>query len=164
MRYWLLAVIIVIALPREVEAQCVVYKVITDGKVNSESKDIQVLVQVHANRGNKNSEAVAAPEGDRFHIEVGFDTFVSVHFFGAHNCSRRPTGVDVFLLVGGAAKQTVRLSLKDDFTFDEKLDEWHTKTPVVLNEHGAASSVPGAAATRSISRTGRNQLLSGSPR
>jgi len=74
------------------------------------------------------------PEGNRFHIAVGFDTFVSVHLFGAHNCSRRPTTIDVILLVGGVGKQTVNLSLERDFTWDEKLAEWRVKVPVVLGE------------------------------
>ena len=94
------------------------------------------------------------PEGDRFHIEVGFRhlSFRSISSVRTIALGIR-LRVIFFLLVGGVAKQTVRLSLKDDFTFDEKLDEWQTKAPVVLNEHGAASSVP-EAATRAISRTG----------
>jgi len=127
-----LATIMMLGLTRETDAQCVVLKVSVDGQVHSDSKETQVLVRVHANRGKKTSEAVGAPEGDRFHIAVGFDTFVSVHLFGAHNCSRHPTAVDVVLLVRGVPKQTVNLSLERDFTWDEKLDEWRTKVPVVL--------------------------------
>ena len=126
----LLATIMMLGLPRELDAQCVVLKVTVDGEVHSE--EAQILVRVHANRGKKTSEAVATPEGDRFHIAVGFDTFVSVHLFGAHNCSRHPTAVDVNLLVGGVAKKTVKLSLEHDFTWNEKLTEWRTKVPVVL--------------------------------
>lgn len=133
-RCLLLATIAMLGLPRSTDAQCVVYKVTVDGEVHSAAKDTQVLVRVHANRGKKTSEAVGTPERNQFHISVGFDTFVSVHLFGAHNCSRHPTAVDVILLVDGTAKQTVKLSLDRDFTWDEKLAEWRTKVPVVLSE------------------------------
>ena len=128
----LLATIVMLGLPRRTVAQCVVYKVTVDGEDRSVPNDTQVLVRVHASRGKKTSEAVATPEHNEFHISVGFNTFVSVHLFGAHNCSRHPTGVDVILLVGGAAKQTVKLSLDRDFKWDEKLAEWRTKVPVTL--------------------------------
>ena len=133
-RYLLIVTTLVLALPRGVDAQCVVYKVVVDGEVYSPSKAAQVLVRVHANRGKKTSETLGTLEDDHFHITVGFDTFVSVHLFGAHNCSRRPTVIDVILLEDGVAKQTINLSLKGDFRLDEKLDEWHTKVPVTLGK------------------------------
>jgi hypothetical protein len=140
-RCLLVPAILVLGLHREMEAQCVVFKVTVDGEVHSASKDTQVLVRIHANRGKKVSEATATPEGGRFHIAVGFDTFVSVHLFGAHNCSRQPTAIDATLLVGGAPKQTVELSLERDFNFDKKLAEWHTKVPVVLGGDATSSSI-----------------------
>jgi hypothetical protein len=133
-RCLLVITILMVGLHRDMEAQCVVYKVTVDGDVRSDLKDTQVLVRVHANRGKKVSEATATPEDGHFHIAVGFDTFVSVHLFGAHNCSRQPTAIDVVLLVGGVSKQTVELSLERDFSFDKKLAEWRTKVPVVLGK------------------------------
>lgn len=132
-RCFLLGTILTFGLSRNLDAQCVVYKITVDGKVHSDSKDTQILVRVHANKGNKTAEIVTSPEGDRFHTEIGFDTFVSAHLFGAHNCSRHPTGVDVILIDGGVAKQTVKLSLERDFTWDERLTEWRTKVPVVID-------------------------------
>lgn len=138
-RWLLIFIIVLFGFHQELDAQCVVFKITVDGDVYSDSKDAQVLVRVHANRGKKISESTATPEAGRFHIEVGFDTFVSVHLFGAHNCSRQPTAIDVILLVGGIPKQRVELSLKRDFNWDEKLAEWHTKMPVVLGKKKATS-------------------------
>lgn len=132
-RCFLIVMLLMLAAERNIRAQCVVFKVIVDGEVHSELNNTKVLVRVHANKGKKTSESVAVPEANRFHIEVGFDTFISVHFFGSHNCSRRPTDVDVILLVKESPKQTVRLSLERDFARDEKIPEWHTKKPVVLS-------------------------------
>jgi hypothetical protein len=55
-RCLLLVTIVMLGLHRDVQAQCVVFKVVVDGDARSESKDTQVLVRVHANRGNLSLE------------------------------------------------------------------------------------------------------------
>ena len=128
----LIVLIILLGSCEPAAAQCVVMSIVVDGKVHSAGNQVKVMVRVHANRGEKVSESTAAPREDSFHITVPFDTFVSVHFFGAHNCSRRPTTADVLLVVGGAVKRTIKLSIKDDFTWDQKRDEWRVKAPLTL--------------------------------
>jgi hypothetical protein len=63
--------IMMLGLPRDMDAQCVVLKVIVDGQAHSDSRATQVLVRVHANRGKKTYEAVTAPQENHFHVAVG---------------------------------------------------------------------------------------------
>jgi hypothetical protein len=128
----LLAATAVVVMCKETTAQCVVYSVVVDGEVRSVAKEQTVIVRVHTNNGKKSFEARTTPERGAFHVNVPFDTFVSVHLFGAHNCSRRPTAVEVILLADGSTKQTVKLSIEHDFTLDSKTAEWHVKVPVTL--------------------------------
>jgi hypothetical protein len=121
--FLLLPAIAAVGMPQMTHAQCLVKTVTVDGDVRSVPNNAQILVRVHANRGKETSEASGKPDGARFRIAVGFDTFVSFHLFGGHNCSRHPTTVDVILLAGGVAKQAVKLSLERDFTWDEKRSE-----------------------------------------
>jgi hypothetical protein len=124
-------------------AQCVTYSIIVTGEVHSVATKKEVIVRVLANRGKRISEAKAAPDDtNRFRVEMPFDTFVSVHLFGAHNCSRHPTGVEVVLIGDGVAKQKVKLSLEHDFTWDPKLAEWRIIGQLTLSERPATSSNP----------------------
>jgi hypothetical protein len=135
---------------QEVRAQCVTYSIIVTGEVHSAATKKEVVVRIRANRGKRISEAKATPDdNERFRAEMPFNTFVSVHLFGAHNCSRRPIGVEVVLIGDGVAKQTVKLSLEHDFTWDPKLAEWRINRPLALGEpclpHPTTPTARGAA-------------------
>ena len=121
---------LVFSLSQEAHAKCPVFTVVIDGELHSGEGKETIIVSVHENRRNKISQTELKPENHRFHATIPFDTFVSVHPFGGHNCSRVPTRIDVVLLEGGVAKQTVTLSLDHDFDWDAKLAEWRVKAPV----------------------------------
>ena len=124
-------------------AQCVVPSIRVFGEVHSTAEKRQIIVRVHANRGERVSDAEATQKHDRFYVVVPFDTFASVHWFGAHNCTCRPTSIEVLLVAGGTPTKTVKLSITQDFTWDEKRGEWRNVRPVMLDDASAPASHSG---------------------
>ena len=130
--YFLLTAMALVGISKEATAKCAAYWVVVAGDVHSAAKEQTIVVRVHMNKGNKSLELRAAPVNGHFRVSVPFDTLVSASMFGGHNCSRRPTTVEVILFIDGSPKQTVQLSFENDFTLDSQTAEWRAKVPVVL--------------------------------
>jgi len=129
---YFLITILILGLGGQAYAKCAVFTVVIDGELPSSGEKQTILVRVHANRGEKIFQTELTPENHRFRATIPFDSFVSAHMFGGHNCSRVPTRIDVVLLDSGVAKKTMTLSIEHDFDWDSKLSEWHVKAPVVF--------------------------------
>ena len=61
----------------------------------------------------------------------------AVHWFDAHNCSRKPTTIEVILLVDGVAMKTVQLSLQYDFSWNSTRGEWCNTVPIIIDDKPA---------------------------